>query len=80
MPTPLTMESSVSTCRQCRFLRLVGTLDHDYPGMWRPSVQNLLGVSMDPPRPDLYKKLLGSEPVAVIGYSIRVYRLERPWW
>jgi len=50
------------------------------PGYVAVSVQNLLGLAMDPPRPDLYKKLLESEPVAVIGYSIRVYRLERPWW
>jgi hypothetical protein len=50
------------------------------PGYVAVSVQNLLGLSMYPPRPDLYKKLLESEPVAVIGYSIRVYWVERPWW
>ena len=50
------------------------------PGYVAISVQNLLGLSMDPPRSDLYRKLLESEPVAVIGYSIRVYWVERPWW
>ena len=50
------------------------------PGYVAVSVQNLRGLSVDPPRPDLYKKLLESEPVAVIGYSIHVYWVDRPWW
>jgi hypothetical protein len=50
------------------------------PGYVAVSVQNLLGVSVNPPRPDLYKKLREAEPVAVMGYSIRVYWVERPWW
>jgi hypothetical protein len=49
------------------------------PGYVAVSVQNLLGLSTNPPRPDLYKKLLESEPVAVIGYSIRIYWVEKPW-
>ena len=51
-----------------------------FPGYVAVSVQNLIGVALDPPHRDFYEKLLGSEPVAVIGYSIRVYWVERPWW
>ena len=29
---------------------------------------------------DLYEPFLRKEPVAVIGYSMRVYWMDRPWW
>ena len=29
---------------------------------------------------DLYKPLLDTKPAAVIGYSIYVYWVDRPWW
>jgi len=50
------------------------------PGYVAVSVQYLLGVSEHLPNTSPYKKLLDSEPVAVIGQSIRVYWVERPWW
>jgi hypothetical protein len=50
------------------------------PGYVAVSVQYLLGVSEHLPNPSPYKKLLDSEPVAVIGQSIRVYWVDRSWW
>jgi hypothetical protein len=50
------------------------------PGYVAVSVQRLHGIGLEPPGTDFYRKLLESEPVAVIGYSIRVYWVERPWW
>lgn len=48
------------------------------PGFVAVSVQNLTGAGLDGDQ--FYKPLLDAEPVAVIGYSIRIYRVEKPWW
>jgi hypothetical protein len=50
------------------------------PGYVAVSVTNLRGVYFDETRRALYEPLLGMEPVARIGYSIHVYRIDRPWW
>jgi len=50
------------------------------PGYVAVSVHRLHGIGLGQVGPDFYKKLLESEPAAVIGYSIRVYWVERPWW
>jgi hypothetical protein len=48
------------------------------PGLVAVSVHNLTGAGLD--GNSFYKPLLDAAPVAVIGYSIRVYRVEKPWW
>ena len=50
------------------------------PGYVAVSATNLRGVYFDKRWRDLYKPLLETEPVAVIGYSIHVYWVEKPWW
>jgi hypothetical protein len=50
------------------------------PGYVAVSATNLHGVYLDPARRDFYRPLLEREPLAVIGGSIHVYRVERPWW
>jgi hypothetical protein len=50
------------------------------PGYVAISATNLRGVYFDERWRDFYKPLLEMEPVAVIGYSIHVYWVERPWW
>ena len=52
----------------------------ELPGYVAVSATNLRGVYFDERWRDFYKPLLEMEPVAVIGYSIYVYRVERPWW
>jgi hypothetical protein len=48
------------------------------PGLVAVSVNNLTGANLDGDQ--FYKPLLDAKPVAVIGYSIRVYRVDKPWW
>ena len=48
------------------------------PGLVAVSVHNLTGAGLD--GDPLYKPLLDVEPVAVVGYSIRIYRVDKPWW
>jgi hypothetical protein len=48
------------------------------PGLVAVSVQNLTGAGLD--GDPFYKPLFNVEPLAVIGYSIRVYRVDHPWW
>ena len=50
------------------------------PGFVAVSVTNLRGVYFGEHSRDIYKGLLETEPVAVIGYSIYVYQAEHPWW
>jgi hypothetical protein len=50
------------------------------PGYVAVSVTNLRGLYLGDRARDLYKPLLNSEPAAVIGYSIYVYWVDRPWW
>jgi hypothetical protein len=50
------------------------------PGYVAVSATNLHGVYLEPSRRAFYRPLLEREPVAVIGGSIHVYRVERPWW
>jgi hypothetical protein len=50
------------------------------PGYVAISVTLLDGVPFQPEQRDFYKPLRDQEPVADIGHSIRVYRVERPWW
>jgi dolichyl-phosphate-mannose-protein mannosyltransferase len=50
------------------------------PGFVAVSVTNLRGLYFLPAQRDLYKPLLDMEPAAVIGYSIYVYWVDRPWW
>ncbi len=47
------------------------------PGLVAVSVNNLTAVGLE--GNPFYKPLLDVEPVAVIGYSIRVYRVDKPW-
>jgi hypothetical protein len=37
-------------------------------------------VPFSPDQRDFYKPLRDQEPVADIGHSIRVYKVDRPWW
>lgn len=48
------------------------------PGLVAVSVNNLTAAGMEGDQ--YYRPLLAVKPVAVIGYSIRVYRVEKPWW
>jgi len=48
------------------------------PGLVAVSVNNLTGVNLQGEQ--FYKPLLDREPVTVIGYSIRIYQADRPWW
>ena len=38
------------------------------------------GTLTGEPGKQFYKPLLDREPTAVIGYSIRIYWAESPWW
>jgi hypothetical protein len=50
------------------------------PGFVAVSATNLRGLYLQENARDIYKPLLDREPAAVIGYSIYVYWVERPWW
>jgi hypothetical protein len=50
------------------------------PGLVAVSATNLRGVYFADSWRDFYSPLLKMKPVAVIGYSIYVYQVERPWW
>ena len=50
------------------------------PGYVAVSVTNLRGLYFSESARDLYKPLLDTKPAAVIGYSIYVYWVDRPWW
>ena len=50
------------------------------PGFVAISETVLTGVYWGPAVRQLYAPLKEQEPVAVIGHSIRVYRVEAPWW
>lgn len=50
------------------------------PGFVAISAQNLHGVLFDEAGRAHYRPLLAMEPVAVIGHSIYVYWVEKPWW
>jgi hypothetical protein len=50
------------------------------PGYVAVSATNLHGVYLDRSQRDFYRPLLEREPDTVIGGSIHVYRVERPWW
>jgi hypothetical protein len=52
----------------------------ELPGYVAVSATNLRGVYFDDRWRDYYQPLLEMKPAAVIGYSIYVYRVERPWW
>ncbi len=52
----------------------------ELPGYVAVSVTNLVGVYLSDLWRERYRRLLEREPVAVIGHSIHVYRLEREWW
>ena len=48
------------------------------PGYVAVSVHNLTGAGLRGNQ--FYAPLLAQRPVAVLGYSIHVYRADRPWW
>jgi hypothetical protein len=48
------------------------------PGFVAVSATNLRGVYFPEGSRNIYQRLLETDPVAVIGYSIYVYRVERP--
>jgi hypothetical protein len=50
------------------------------PGYVAASVTLLNGVPFGPAERQFYKPLRDREPAAVIGGSIRVFWVERPWW
>jgi hypothetical protein len=50
------------------------------PGFVAVSVTNLRGAYLSDAVRNLYAPLQNQEPVAVLGYSIYVYWIERPWW
>jgi hypothetical protein len=50
------------------------------PGYVAISATNLRGAYFPEPLRQFYRPLLSMKPVARIGYSIYVYRVERPWW
>jgi len=50
------------------------------PGYVAVSPTILNGVYLNEAGRSFYRPLLDREPVAVIGHSIRVYWMERPWW
>jgi hypothetical protein len=50
------------------------------PGFVAVSATNLRGLYFSDETRDVYKPLLDMQPAAVIGYSIYVYWLDRPWW
>lgn len=50
------------------------------PGYVAISETNLRGVYFPPELREFYRPLLQREPLTVIGHSIRVYWIERPWW
>lgn len=52
----------------------------ELPGYVAVSVTNLRGPYFNDAGRQFYKPLLAMRPVAVIGNSIRVYRIDRPWW
>ena len=50
------------------------------PGFIAVSATNLRGVYFADNWRDFYRPLLEMKPAGVIGYSIYVYRVDRPWW
>ncbi len=50
------------------------------PGWVAISVTNLRGVYYPEPLRQFYRPLLSMRPAARIGYSIHVYKVDRPWW
>ncbi|HUI07768.1 MAG TPA: glycosyltransferase family 39 protein [Verrucomicrobiae bacterium] len=52
----------------------------ELPGLVAVSATNLRGVYFTERWRDFYKPLSDTTPVVVIGYSIYVYQVERPWW
>ena len=52
----------------------------ELPGFVAVSVTLLDGVPFDAATRDFYKSLRDREPAATIGSSIRVYKVDRPWW
>ena len=50
------------------------------PGYVAISATLLTGVLVDESRRDFYKPLLARTPEAIIGHSINVYWIDRPWW
>jgi len=54
--------------------------DPQLPGFVAVSATNLRGVYFSERSRNIYERLLETEPVGVIGYSIYVYRVEHPWW
>ncbi len=52
----------------------------ELPGYVAVSTTVLDGVYLDQAGRAFYKPLLEKEPVAVIGYSIRVYWMDNRWW
>jgi hypothetical protein len=50
------------------------------PGLVAISATNLRGVYFEDRSRNFYWPLLEMKPVGVIGYSIYVYQVERPWW
>lgn len=54
--------------------------DPRLPGFVAVSVTNLRGLYFPEASRDFYKPLLDMNPVAVIGHSIHVYWVDRPWW
>jgi len=52
----------------------------ELPGYVAVSVTNLQGVYRSPSARAFYLPLSNREPAAVLGHSIRIYRVDAPWW
>ncbi len=50
------------------------------PGYVAVSATNLRGAYLSDFGRNLYAPLRAREPVAILGYSIYIYRVEQPWW
>ena len=50
------------------------------PGFVAVSVTNLRGLYLPEAARGFYRPLLEMKPAAVVGYSIYVYWVDRPWW
>ena len=50
------------------------------PGYVAVSETNLRGVYLEEAGRAFYRPLVAREPVAIIGHTIRVYWMDKPWW
>ena len=66
-----------------RYLAMPGVPDNPPQPTYYPQIPGYVAVSVQDLQVrerDFYGPLLQQKPVAVIGYSIHVYWVDRPWW